>query len=100
MQGYEIIKKPVITEKSTAQAEVNQYTFLVSGKANKIEIARAVEDAFGVKVLGVNVLVGKPKQKIRQTKSGRVSGTISGYKKAIVTLKEGKIDLFTEKEEK
>jgi len=85
MSPYQIIKKPIITEKGTILRQENKYTFEVDMQANKIEIKRAVEKIYGVKVLKVNTLVqyGKPKR-VRV-----VQGRKSDFKKAIVTLKPG-----------
>lgn len=87
-----IIKKPLITEKSSLQKEVGQVvTFEVSLDANKIEIKQAVEKAFDVKVKNVNtsLVAGKVKR------VGRQFGKRSNWKKAFVTLKEGSsIDFF------
>nr|MDK2850282.1 large subunit ribosomal protein [Candidatus Cloacimonadota bacterium] len=81
-----IVIAPIITEKSSNQvATTNTYTFKVSINANKIEIAKAIEHIFSVKVLGVNTIrmVGKPKR------LGKYSGKRPDWKKAIVTLREG-----------
>lgn len=91
---YDIILRPVITEDSTQGAERKnpQYVFQVAREANKIEIARAVEEVFGVQVKNVNTLVqqGKPKRM-----RGRMEGRRPTVKKAFVTLEEGqRIDLF------
>ncbi len=90
---YITLIRPIITEDSMSNATLRepQYTFRVAIKANKIEIARAVEEAFGVRVKSVNTLrqSGKPKRM-----RGR-SGLRPDYKKAFVTLQEGQtIDLF------
>jgi large subunit ribosomal protein L23 len=83
---YEILKKPVITEKSTIQKETsNQLTFEVDRRANKIEIRRAVERIFNVKVIGVRTMQMRGKIK----RFGRVLGKRSNWKKAIVTLAQG-----------
>lgn len=82
----EIIISPLITEKSGNQmANYNSYTFKVSMNANKIEIKKAIERIFSVRVLSVNTItmMGKPK------KLGRYSGKRPDWKKAIVTLKPG-----------
>lgn len=91
MKDYtDIIIAPVITEKSAAAAEKNVYTFKVADSANKTEIKKAIETAFGVKVEKVNTLNTKPKSK----RVGRYTGMTRNYKKAIVTLKDGeKIEL-------
>ncbi len=88
MKAHEIIKKPVLTEKSYSGIHEKVYTFIVDKKAGKIEIAKAVEQIFGVEVQKVNTLIVKGHKKAQNTKSGRVVGRTSDYKKAIVTLKE------------
>lgn len=91
-----ILVKPLITEKNTATQELlNQYSFEVSRNSNKIEIAKAVEKKFNVRVTNVNTLVMKGKRKSQMTKKGRFEGYRSDRKKAIVTLhKEDKIDFL------
>ncbi|MCC8122447.1 MAG: 50S ribosomal protein L23 [Oscillospiraceae bacterium] len=82
-KAYDIIKRPIITEQSMEGAEMKRYTFEVAKSANKIEIAKAVEEAFGVKVAKVNTLnmLGKRKR------TGRYpSGRRPSWKKAMVTL--------------
>jgi large subunit ribosomal protein L23 len=90
--AYEIVRKPRITEKSTALSEkANAYTFEVAKDANKIEIRQAVEDLFKVKVASVHTVNVKGKPKRVRMHMGRTSD----WKKAIVTLREGsKIDLM------
>lgn len=86
MKDYtDIIIAPVITEKSAIQAENNVYTFKVAASANKIEIKKAIEEAFGVKVKNVNTLNTKSKKK----RVGRYTGKTKTYKKAFVTLADG-----------
>lgn len=88
-----IIKRPILTEKITALQDRRQYAFEVDEKANKIEIVRAVEKKFKVKVMNVRTMVVKGKSKTQLRKSGRFEGMTRGWKKALVTLKEGdKID--------
>ena len=91
-----ILVKPLITEKNTAIQELlSQYSFEVSRSCNKIEIAKAVEKKFNVRVTNVNTLVLKGKRKSQMTKKGRFEGYRSDRKKAIVTLhKEDKIDFL------
>lgn len=90
--------KPVISEKMSALSDkLNNYAFVVDRKANKIEIAKAVEDMYGVTVNDVRTLNVPAKKKSRFTKSGLVTGRKSGYKKAIVTITEGQeIDFYSE----
>jgi large subunit ribosomal protein L23 len=91
-----ILYKPLITEKNTLQQEqLNKYTFEVSNDSNKIEIAKAVEKKFNVRVVNVQTAVVKGKKKSQFTKRGRFEGHRADRKKAIVTLhKEDKIDLL------
>ena len=86
----DIIIAPVITEKAAIQAEANIYTFKVAKDANKIEIKKAIEEAFGVKVVKVNTANTKAKDK----RVGRYTGKTQTYKKAFITLADGeKIEL-------
>lgn len=88
----DIILKPIITEKMTAQAEeMNRYGFIVDRRADKIQIRKAVEDLYGVKVSAVNTMRYGGKIKSRYTKAGFVQGKTNAYKKAIITLKEGEV---------
>lgn len=81
--AYDIIKRPIVTEQSMAEAASKKYTFEVDKTANKIEIAKAVEEAFGVKVAKVNTLNMKGKAK----RMGRYpAGRRADWKKAMVTL--------------
>ncbi len=82
---YDIIIEPIITEKSLANAENSVYTFKVTKTANKVEIKNAIQTIFDVKVDSVRTITVLPKKK----RVGRYMGTKAGYKKAIVTLKEG-----------
>ena len=83
--AYDIIKRPVITEQSMEMTEMKRYTFEVAKSANKIEIAKAVEEIVGVKVVKVNTLnmQGKEKRTGAYPKGRRPS-----WKKAVVTLSE------------
>ena len=81
----DIIIAPVITEKAAIQAEANVYTFKVAADANKIEIKKAIEEAFGVKVVKVNTANTKAKDK----RVGRYTGKTQTYKKAFITLADG-----------
>jgi large subunit ribosomal protein L23 len=92
MIAHEIIIKPLITEKTSIQKELyNQVSFEVDRRANRIEIRRAIETIFNVRVAGVKTMqiTGKIKQR------GRVVGKRRDWKKAIVTLMPGeRIDFF------
>jgi large subunit ribosomal protein L23 len=92
MIRYDIIKRPVITEKTNIQKEIsNQVTFEVDRRANRIEIQRAIENIFNVRVVGVRTMQVKGKVKQR----GRIVGKRRDWKKAIVTLMPGeRIDYF------
>lgn len=92
MDPYEVIRRPILTEKNTRlMEEDNQYTFEVARRANKIQIRDAVELIFGVRVLKVrtSVVPAKPRRR------GRTEGTSTPWKKAVVTLAPGdRIDIF------
>ena len=92
----EILIKPIITEKMTAQAEkLNRYGFVVAKEANKLEIKEAVEKMYGVKVDSVNTQQYVGKVKTRNTTRGMAIGRVNRSKKAIVTLKQGEtIDFY------
>ena len=88
----EILVKPIITEKMTAQAEkLNRYGFVVAKEANKLEIRSAIEKMYGVKVANVNTQQYVGKVKTRNTTRGVAVGRVNRYKKAIVTLKQGEV---------
>ena len=85
-----ILIKPIITEKATADAEVNnRYSFVVNPKANKIEIKKAVEAAYEVSVTAVRTMNVRPDRRTRHTRSGIQTGKTNAYKKAIVQVAEG-----------
>ncbi len=87
-----ILIKPIVTEKMTAQGEdFNRYGFVVKKDANKLEIKQAVEELYNVKVSEVNTMRYAGKRKQRYTKSGVTVGRTSSYKKAVVTLAEGEV---------
>lgn len=86
-----ILVEPWITEKSHQLMSLNKYVFKVSRDSTKETVGKSIEEYYGVKVEGVNIVNIQPKKR----SYGRVRGTKSGYKKAIVKLKEGdKIELF------
>ena len=86
----DILLAPVVSEKSYGLLDENKYTFLVDPRANKTEIKIAVEKVFGVKVDSVNTINRKGKS--RRTKFG--IGKRKDTKRAIVSLREGSIDIF------
>ncbi|HOO41777.1 MAG TPA: 50S ribosomal protein L23 [Syntrophales bacterium] len=92
MEMYQIIKRPLITEKSTlAREESGKYLFEVDRRANKIEIGEAVEKLFKVKVLDVRVMNVQGKRK----RVGKSFGRTQDWKKAVVKLVPGnKIEIF------
>ena len=85
MTAQDIIIKPIITEKSMGGLQENKYTFKVAKDANKIEIAKAVEELFGVQVASVNTMNVRGRAK----RVGLNRGVTPSWKKAIVTLAEG-----------
>lgn len=91
MHLYEVLRRPLITEKGTALQAQNKYLFEAAKEANKVQIKQAVEQAFNVKVAAVNVVTMPGKMK----GVGRRRAPTPSWKKAIVTLKPGhKIQLF------
>jgi large subunit ribosomal protein L23 len=88
---HDVIIKPIVSEKSYALIDAGKYTFEVDPRSNKTEIKQAIETIFNVKVASVNTLnrVGK----VKRTKIGL--GKRKDTKRAIVTLKSGSIDIFT-----
>jgi len=91
MEARTLIKRPIITEKTTRLMEQNKYFFVVDPRANKTQIKQAVEEIFKVKVKAVNTLnlIGKIK------KMGRYEGRRPSRKRAIVTLEPGsRIEFF------
>ena len=95
VHDFDVIIEPVITEKTMSlMQEQNKVTVRVTGKANRADVKKAFEKVFGVKVTQVNVVNVPAKE---TTRGGRYKGRISGFKKAVVTVKEGQaIDLFKE----
>ena len=94
MHVYDILKRPVVTEKSNAQAGAeNRYTFEVDKRANKMQVKDAIETAFNVTVLNVNIINVEPKF----GRSGRATVIKKpGMKKAVVTLAPGNTIQFFE----
>ncbi|CAL67791.1 MULTISPECIES: 50S ribosomal protein L23 [Christiangramia] len=92
-----ILIKPVITEKATADSEMNnRFTFVVSNKANKIQIKDSIESAYGVSVTKVRTMNVRPDRNTKFTKSGMITGKTKAYKKAVVQVAEGEtIDLYS-----
>jgi large subunit ribosomal protein L23 len=85
-QAYKTLVKPLITEKAATLGSLDKYAFAVSDKSNKIEVADAIKEVYGVKPVAVNIIAVKGK-KVRY---GRTMGKRKDWKKAIVTLPKGK----------
>jgi len=91
MNLYEVLRRPVVTEKSTALSEGGRYTFEVARGATKVRVKEAVETAFGVKVVQVNVMSVRGKRK----RFGPKLKARPSWRKAVVTLVKGdKIEVF------
>lgn len=86
-----VLIKPLVTEKVSALNEKGKYGFVVTKTANKVQIKKAVEKAYGVTVESVNTMRYIGKTKSRYTKTGVVSGRTSSYKKAVVSVAEGEV---------
>ncbi|WP_309607648.1 50S ribosomal protein L23 [Flavobacterium sp.] len=91
-----IIIKPIVTEKVTKQSELlNRFGFVVEKKANKVQIKKAIEAAYGVNIVSVNTMNVRPDRSTKYTKSGLITGKTNAYKKAIVQVQEGEtIDFY------
>ncbi len=91
-----IIIKPIITEKITKEGEIsNRFGFMVDKTANKIQIRKAVEAAYGVTIVSVNTMNVRPDRSTKYTKSGMISGKTNSYKKAVVQVQDGEtIDFY------
>ncbi len=83
--AYRVLVKPLVTEKATALGADNKYVFVVGDKANKLEVAKAIQTVYGVKPIDVNIIKIKGKRVSR----GRIRGKRKDWKKAIVTLQAG-----------
>ena len=98
LTAHEIILRPVISEKSMDESQRGKYTFAVHKDATKIQIEAAVEELWkkeGVRVVSVNVLTTKSKEKRGGTRRSRIGGRTTPWRKAIVTLAPGqKIEFF------
>ena len=91
MHRFEVLRRPLITEKYTALQAQGKYAFEVAGKATKTQVKEAVESAFKVKVTGLNLMTVAGKRR----RLGRRMLAAKPWKKAVVTLKPGdKIELF------
>jgi len=86
VRAYRVLLRPVITEKAADQGVLNKYVFEVAKNANKIDVSKAVEEVYGVRPKAVNVVSMRGKN----VRFGRIRGRRSDWKKAVVTLPEGK----------
>ena len=86
MNLYQVLKRPILTEKSDIQRDDNQYVFEVDRQANKLQIKEAIETIFDVKVESVNTMIMKPK---RRRMGRKLTTTRSAWKRAVVTLAPG-----------
>jgi large subunit ribosomal protein L23 len=86
MHTYQVLRRPILTEKTDFQRDENQYVFEVDRRANKLQIKNAVEKVFDVEVLAVNTIVIKPK---RRQLGRKIVTTRPSWKKAVVTLAPG-----------
>lgn len=96
-EARDIIIKPILSEKSVAAGEANKYVFRVHRQATKVDVRNAIEEIFpDVKVSKVNTMTvrGKERRTSGYGKHRRRPGRTSDWKKAIVTLREGKIAVF------
>ena len=91
-----IIIKPIISEKANYLSDLRgAYSFLVNTKANKVQVKKAIEELYGVKVADVRTMIYAPKVSAKHTKKGLQVGKTNKLKKAIVSLAEGEvIDIF------
>jgi len=92
-----LIIRPIVTEKAAQHTEsMNRYSFVVSKSANKIDIKKAIEDSYSVKVKSVRTMNYYGKMKSRFTKGGVIVGSKNSFKKAIIDLAEGdSIDFYS-----
>lgn len=85
-QAYRILVKPLVTEKASVMGALNKYAFAVAIDANKVEVAKAIKSVYGIAPKSVNMIRVEGKQ----TRHGRTMGKRKDWKKAVVTLPEGK----------
>jgi len=84
-QAFRILEQPRVTEKGSFLGNLNQYIFIISLAVNKREVRKAIEELYSVKVIKVNIINVKGKER----KSGRSRGRTRAWKKAIITLRQG-----------
>ncbi|MBU0722077.1 50S ribosomal protein L23 [Patescibacteria group bacterium] len=83
--AYKIITKPLVTEKVSNLGALNKYVFVVAKNTNKIEVAKAIKEIYGIKPVCVNVI----RMSGKKVRYGRISGQKKDWKKAIITLPKG-----------
>ncbi|MFH1583187.1 MAG: 50S ribosomal protein L23 [Candidatus Falkowbacteria bacterium] len=83
--AYKIIMKPLVTEKVSGLGALNKYVFAVAQNTNKIEVAKAIKEIYGIKPVGVNVI----RMSGKKARYGRISGRRKDWKKSIITLPKG-----------
>ena len=86
-----VLIKPLVTEKASALNEEGKYGFVVDRKANKVQIKKAIESAYGVSVESVKTMITPGKKRTRYTKTNIISGRSSSFKKAIVKVADGEV---------
>ena|SRR3989338_8643231 len=84
-QAYKVLMKPLVTEKVSGLGVLNKYVFAVAKNTNKIEVAKAIKEIYGIRPVGVNVI----RMSGKKARYGRISGKRKDWKKAIVTLPQG-----------
>ncbi|MBI2459303.1 MAG: 50S ribosomal protein L23 [Parcubacteria group bacterium] len=84
-QAYKVIMKPMVTEKVSGLGALNKYVFAIAKNTNKIEIAKAIKEIYGLKPVSVNVI----RMSGKKARYGRISGRRKDWKKAIITLPQG-----------
>ncbi|MBI4760550.1 MAG: 50S ribosomal protein L23 [Chloroflexota bacterium] len=85
---YEILRRPLVTEKTSRQVGLNQYSFIVADSATRTQVKDAIETIYDVTVTRVNI-INVPAKRGRRLRSRRLSIRKPGFKKAVVTLAEG-----------
>ncbi len=88
MNIYQVIKKPIISEKSYTLAQVGKYSYVVDKHANKYQIINAFKKTYGVDVVGINILNYKGKHKTTRTKKGTFKSVKPNIKKVIISIKK------------
>ena len=85
---YEVLRRPLVTEKSSYQGKLNQYSFIVADTATRTQVKDAIETLYDVSVVRVNI-INSPAKRGRRLRSRRLLVRKAAYKKAVITLAEG-----------